>query len=86
MVVLRLDLLATIVILSNQPNRPSNKCCGCNQQSDYTECPQTPPERSKGKQLQMKQNIAFKSLQEKQPHKGNTDPGLITRLEECLEN
>lgn len=86
MVVLRLDLLATIVILSNQPNRSLNKCHGHNQLSDYSECLQTRPERSKGKQLQMKQNIAFKSLHEKQPHKGNTDRGLITWVEECLEN
>lgn len=34
----------------------------------------------------MKQNIAFKSLHEKQAHKGNTDRGLITPAEGHLEN
>lgn len=86
MVVLILVLLATVVILSNQPNRQLNNCHGHNQQSDYIECPQTTPERSKGKLLQMKQNIAFKSYHEKPPDKGNTDRGLITPVEQHLEN
>lgn len=86
MVVLRLVLLATVVFLSNRPNRQLNNCYGHNQQSDYIECPQTPPERSKGKLFKMKQNIAFKSWHEKQPDKGNTDRGLITPVEEHLEN
>jgi len=61
MVVLRLVLLATVVFLSKQSNRKLNNCFGHNQRSDYIECLQTPPERSKGKLLQMKQNVAFKS-------------------------
>lgn len=61
MVGLKLVLLATGVILSSQSNRQLKNCYGRNQQSDYIECLQTPPERSKGKLLKMKQNIAFKS-------------------------
>lgn len=81
MVGLRLVLLATGVILSSQSNRQLNNRYRHNQQSDYIECMQTPPERSKGKLLKMKQNIAFKSYHKKQPDKRNTDRGLITPAE-----